>query len=71
MALPIATTPDAFVKVRIVLAGTMGIPDWALHANGTKEFLHCPVYAFFIEHEKLGRKVFFDLGLSTVWLRGT
>jgi hypothetical protein len=64
-SLPKATSVDAFVKISIVLAGTMEIPDWALHLNGGKDFLDCPVYTFLIEHPKLG-KVFFDLGLHTV-----
>jgi len=64
--LPKATSSNAFVDVTIILSGTMGIPDWALHLDGTKEFRDCPVYAFLIEHQHLKRKVFFDLGLSTV-----
>jgi hypothetical protein len=64
--LPNATSNHAFVNVTIILSGTMGIPDWALHLHGTKEFRDCPVYAFLIEHQHLKRKVFFDVGLSTV-----
>jgi hypothetical protein len=65
-SLPAATSDNAFVGVTIIPAGTIGIPDWALHLNGTKEFRQCPVYAFLIEHRQLKQKVFFDLGLSTV-----
>jgi hypothetical protein len=65
--LPKAISADAFVNVTIVAGGDMAIPDWALHLDGTKEFSKCPVYTFLIEHEKLGKKVFFDQGLSTVW----
>jgi hypothetical protein len=64
--LPNAISADAFVAVTIVAGGDMAIPDWALHLDGTKEFSRCPVYTFLIEHEKLGKKVFFDQGLSTV-----
>jgi hypothetical protein len=65
--LPKAISADAFVNVTIVAGGDMAIPDWALHLDGTKEFRKCPVYTFLIEHEKLGKKVFFDQGLSTAW----
>jgi hypothetical protein len=63
--LPDAISADAFVTVTIVAGGDMAIPDWALHLDGTKEFSKCPVYTFLIiEHEKLGKKVFFDQGIN-------
>jgi hypothetical protein len=64
--LPTKSSPDAFVDVTIIQAGTMGIPDWALHLNGSKEFRHCPVYAFLIKHKQQNKAIFFDLGLHTV-----
>jgi hypothetical protein len=64
--LPKTDSSSAFVDVSIILSGTMAIPDWALHLDGTQEFRDCPVYAFLIEHHHLKKKIFFDLGLSTV-----
>lgn len=66
MSLPKAASSSAFVDVTIFLAGTLDIPEYLINKDAPKEPLICPVYAFLIQHKTLGKKVFFDLGLSKV-----
>jgi hypothetical protein len=64
--LPKANSPTAHTSVSIVECGVLTIADYIFHENGTQEDHKCPVYAFYIEHKGLGKKAFFDLGVSKV-----
>jgi hypothetical protein len=67
---------SSYVDITLFPTGTLIIPDWVLHKDGTKEADAKPVYAFLIEHPTNGKKVFFDLGIHNVclhklnWLSG-
>jgi hypothetical protein len=64
--LPKPASSTAYVDVTLIPAGKLDIPDYTLHQNGTEKLLICPDYAFLIEHNALGKKVFFDLGIAKV-----
>ena len=64
--LPQALSTTAYVDITLIPAGSMRIPDYTVHENGTEEDIICPDYAFLIEHKALGKKAFFDLGIPKV-----
>jgi len=65
-SLPTPSSSSAYVEVSLFPAGRLGIPDYIFHAGGSKEIIDCPVWAFYIHHPGLGKKVMFDLGISNV-----
>lgn len=62
--LPKPATSAAYVDISIIPTGTLALPDYFLHKDGSQESDACPDYAFLIEHHALGKKLFFDLGLA-------
>lgn len=63
-SLPKAASPSSYVDISIIPTGTLSLPDYFLHKDGSQDPNTCPDYAFLIEHHALGKKVFFDLGLA-------
>lgn len=59
---------SAHVDITIIPAGNVTLPDYTIHANGTEEVITLPDYVFLIEHQGLGKKAFFDLGVANVYL---
>lgn len=66
MTLPQALLATAFVDIAIIPTGTITLPEYTLHKDGGDKLITIPVYAFLIEHEALGKKAFFDLGVPKV-----
>lgn len=58
---------SAHVDITIIPAGNVALPDYTIHANGTEEVITLPDYIFLIEHQGLGKKAFFDLGVAKVY----
>jgi hypothetical protein len=66
MTLPQPTSSSAYVDVTIIPSGFVSLPEYTLHKDGTDEIINLIDYAFLIEHERLGKKVLFDLGVAKV-----
>lgn len=64
-ALPWTPIPssDSIVKVHIINAGELVTRKQILTDPGNNDPLPLPDYTFFIEHEKSGRRIVFDLAL--------
>jgi len=66
MTLPQPISSTAYVDVTIIPSGFVSLPEYILHKDGTNEIINLIDYAFLIEHEGLGKKVLFDLGVAKV-----